>query len=105
MRKTIDWRRKTLAKTRGAGQASADLADDLQNIAAKEPSPDMLVAINEQCHRLLSRLNQELRTVARMKLDGYTNREIANSMGRVERTVERKLDRIRRVWLTEIEHS
>jgi DNA-directed RNA polymerase specialized sigma24 family protein len=104
VRKTIDWRRRTLAQTRGGGQAIANLADDLQNIAAKEPSPDMLVAMNEQCHRLLSSLNQELQTVARMKLEGYTNREIANSMGRVERTVERKLDRIRRIWLTEVEH-
>ena len=59
----------------------------------------MLVAINEEYQRLLGGLKPDLQTVARMKLEGYTNREIADQLGRVERTVERKLDRIRRVWL------
>jgi DNA-directed RNA polymerase specialized sigma24 family protein len=34
-----------------------------------------------------------------MKLEGYTNREIAELLGRVERTIERKLSRIRQAWL------
>ena len=74
-------------------------------MVTKEPTPDMLAAINEEYQRLLGALKQELQTVARMKLEGYTNREIATTLGRVERTVERKLERIRHTWLKEVERS
>ena len=63
----------------------------------------MVIAINEQFHRLMGLLKPELQHIARMKLEGYTNREIAGSLGRVERTVERKLERIRYAWLKDAE--
>jgi DNA-binding NarL/FixJ family response regulator len=43
-------------------------------------------------------LDEELQQVARFKLEGYTNEEIASAIGRVERTVERRLDHIRKIW-------
>ena len=39
-----------------------------------------------------------LRRVALLKLEGYTNPEIATELGITARTVERKLDRIRARW-------
>jgi DNA-directed RNA polymerase specialized sigma24 family protein len=40
----------------------------------------------------------DLRQVALMKLEGYTNREIAEALRCGKRGVERKLDLIRKRW-------
>jgi DNA-binding NarL/FixJ family response regulator len=103
VRKAINERRHALAKKRGTGKVrdNAEMTRVLVDIAGNEPTPDILVAINEECDRLIDVLDGELRPVARMKLEGYTNAEIAESLGRVERTVERKLERIRHIWLGE----
>jgi DNA-directed RNA polymerase specialized sigma24 family protein len=42
--------------------------------------------------------NEELRSVALWKLEGYTNQEIAGKLGCVAGTVERKLRVIRSIW-------
>src|SRR5262249_48825314 len=39
-----------------------------------------------------------LRRIALRKLEGYTNKEIAGEIDATERTVERKLERIRARW-------
>ena len=49
--------------------------------------------------RLLELLGDDsLRRVALAKMEGYTNREIAEGLGCIEQTVERKLRSIRRIW-------
>jgi DNA-directed RNA polymerase specialized sigma24 family protein len=58
------------------------------------------------CRRLLDMLpTAELCQVAMWKLEGYTNEEIAHRLnggrGRSLGTVERKLERIRRIWAKE----
>jgi DNA-directed RNA polymerase specialized sigma24 family protein len=51
---------------------------------------------------MLDRLSDEtLKSVARWKMEGYTNAEIAQMMGCVEQTIERKLRAIRAVWSDE----
>ena len=105
VRKTIHQRRNARAHKRGGGSDNFDFAVELHNIANQEPTPDMLAAFNEQCQLLLGALKPDLQTVALMKLEGHTNREIAAKLGRVERTVERKLDCIRHAWLKEVERS
>ena len=53
----------------------------------------------EDYQRLLGRLDEaELRSVALWKVEGYTNEEIAEKLGCVVRSVERKLQRIRILW-------
>jgi DNA-directed RNA polymerase specialized sigma24 family protein len=42
-----------------------------------------------------------LKQIATLKLEGYTNEEIAGRLGCVPRTVERKLERIREKWSQE----
>lgn len=107
VRKSIDQRRKARAQKRGCRQVhgAGGFDDDLQNLAGADPAPDIIAAVDEECRRLMNALDQELQAVARMKLEGYTNREIADSMDRVERTVERKLERIRKTWLKAIDAS
>jgi DNA-directed RNA polymerase specialized sigma24 family protein len=41
--------------------------------------------------------------LATLKLEGYTNDEIADTLGVVTRTIERKLNLIRQLWLDKAE--
>jgi DNA-directed RNA polymerase specialized sigma24 family protein len=52
----------------------------------------------EEVEQRLSKLDAELRGIALQSLEGWTNQEIAEKKGCVERTVERKLERIRAAW-------
>lgn len=66
--------------------------------------PDFLAQMREEMDGLLARLeDEELRTIAMMKLEGSTNKEIADHLGVTERTVERKLKKIRDAWSSTIE--
>ena len=72
-------------------------------ISGQEPSPDSAIASIEECQRLLQLLPDDtLREVATLKLEGWKNREIAEKMGYVEATVERKLKGIRSLWEREL---
>jgi DNA-directed RNA polymerase specialized sigma24 family protein len=57
--------------------------------------------VAEECRRLLGRLDDDLRALALLKMEGYTNEEIASRLGRSRATVERKLRLIRRAWEAE----
>jgi DNA-directed RNA polymerase specialized sigma24 family protein len=58
--------------------------------------------VAENCIRLLDRLDPALRQIAQLRLDGYTNIEIATRLGCALRTVERRLELIRRIWNEEM---
>jgi DNA-directed RNA polymerase specialized sigma24 family protein len=79
---------------------SSTWSSPLEKIAGREPTPELAWEAKEQCRRLLEMLgSQELRDVAIWKLEGYSNEEIADMLHCVERSVERKLRRIRGVWM------
>ena len=107
IRKSIDRRRRFTAHKNcgGRGQSGHLLEMNIQDFAASEPSPEMITAVNEECQRLMGSLSEELRQVARLKLEGYTNAEIAKTLGRVERTIERRVRLIRRSWVKGVEAS
>ena len=96
------------AQKRGGGRVRGEsvftdwVNDDvtgIEQIVGAEPTPDFAAQVAEQCEQLLTSLEDEsLRAIARMKLEGYTNPEISEKIGVVERTVERRLRRIRREW-------
>jgi DNA-directed RNA polymerase specialized sigma24 family protein len=72
----------------------------LNEIPGREPPPDLVHQMCDECQNLFDRLPDEsLRVVAGMKLEGYTNGEIARHLGCGHRTVERKLQVIRQLWL------
>jgi DNA-directed RNA polymerase specialized sigma24 family protein len=52
----------------------------------------------ETAHRLDSLPDPTLREVARLRMEGQTNEEIAARLGCVVRTVERKLEVVRKLW-------
>jgi len=71
----------------------------LAEVVSDEPTPEFAAQVAEEYQRLLDRLpDDELRSVALWKMEGYTNEEIAERLGCVIRTVERKLRVIRGVW-------
>lgn len=114
VRKAFAYRRREMREKRGGGRVRGDSvfrSDDSHRMArplsrdvrATEPSPDQLDVLAEEAEQLLDALPDEsLRSVARWKLAGYTNEEIADSLGCVRRTVERKLERIRCKWLQRV---
>ncbi len=96
-------------KKRGAGKVqgesvfvqlpSEDADVGLHQQMGLEPSPDLAAQMAEDCRLLLDQLkDRALQDIAQWKLEGYTNEDIANRLGTVVRTVERKLARIRTLW-------
>jgi DNA-directed RNA polymerase specialized sigma24 family protein len=73
----------------------------LDQIDSSGPTPAEAALLNEALERRFQMLRQpELRQIARWKLEGYTNPEIAAQLDCTVRTVERKLERIRVYWQT-----
>jgi DNA-directed RNA polymerase specialized sigma24 family protein len=76
---------------------------EAREIAGGEPTPELAAEVADECRRLIGRLDDDtLRSVARLKMEGSTNSEIAAKLGCVESTVERKLRRIRNLWVDEV---
>jgi DNA-directed RNA polymerase specialized sigma24 family protein len=78
------------------GEAERALLDE---VVGREPTPAFAAQVAEECNRLLDLLGDDtLHSIARWKMEGDTNGEIAVKLGCLERTVERKLRTIRERW-------
>lgn len=109
-RKAIDGVRREQREKRGGGRvlAEADLnglaghgSDEhwLARVVGPEPTPEFAVMLAEDLHRRLDRLpNPALRDICLWKMEGWTNDEIAVRLDCTTRTVERKLELIRKHW-------
>ena len=104
--KSRDLIRREHALKRGGGRVldEAALAGSngqlglIDELVGREPTPEFVVQMFEQCDVLLSHLTDVERRTAQLKLQGFTNREIAEQMDCGLRTVERRLEAIRRAW-------
>jgi DNA-directed RNA polymerase specialized sigma24 family protein len=86
-----------LDETALIGAASGLVA--LEQIVSREPDPEFAAQAAEEFQRLLGRLGDAgLQTVAVMKMEGYSNEEIARKLSCGLRSVERKLRLIRSIW-------
>jgi DNA-directed RNA polymerase specialized sigma24 family protein len=74
---------------------------DLDEVIGREPTPEFAAEVADECRRLLACLEADLEAVARAKMEGYTNEEIARRLDCSPRTVERKLELIRDRWQAE----
>jgi RNA polymerase sigma factor (sigma-70 family) len=106
-RKAIDLVHHERREKRGGGKVrhEGSLAGEssvtpvLVQVADPEPTPELAAQLADECRRLLDALgNETLRAVALAKMEGYTNKEIAERLGCSVQTIERKLQRIRRTW-------
>ena len=76
-----------------------DSENFLDNLASSEASPEVHAMVTERCADLLESLEDpELQAIAVMKMSGLNNQEIANSLGKGNRTIERRLADIRSLW-------
>jgi DNA-directed RNA polymerase specialized sigma24 family protein len=110
-RKAVDHLERERSLRRGGGrvigEAAIDLADPeagrwLEQVVGREPTPSFVAQVVDECrHPLESLGDEDLRTVALLRMEGYTNDQIAERLGCGLRSVERKLARIRARWLSE----
>ena len=67
---------------------------------SREPSPEFAFEVAEQYQEMMLSLeDEELVQLATWKMLGFSNVEIAKKVGRATRTVERKLQLIRKIWI------
>jgi DNA-directed RNA polymerase specialized sigma24 family protein len=75
----------------------------LDEILSREPSPEFAALAAEEHQRLLAALGEdELRSVALWRMEGYTVEEIAARLGYAPRSIKRKLQLIRNIWEKEL---
>lgn len=106
-RKVTARRRRQMAQRRppergesalGAGTDSNSVAG-MGIVAGREPTPEFAAQVSEQCQQLFDKLGDpQLCDIARWKMEGYSEEEMAAKIGRTVRTVQRKLDLIRKCW-------
>jgi DNA-directed RNA polymerase specialized sigma24 family protein len=106
-RKALDLlKRRGRLKHGGRPRGEAALLDpadpsnaDLEQVVGDEPTPEFAAQVAEECQRLLDKLgDDELRKVAVWKMEGDTNEQIAERLGKALATVERRLRVIRKLW-------
>ena len=80
--------------------SSSDSTAAVNQIVSREPSPDFALEVAEQYQEMMRSLeDNELVQLATWKMEGYSNEEIAGKLNRATRTVERKLQLIRKIWI------
>ena len=83
-------------KNRATDEGSFD------ELIGRSPGPETLNVWAEEYERLLVCLGDEtLRQIAELSVQGYKIDEVAEKLGLARRTIYRKLDLIRKIWLAE----
>ncbi|MCA8993761.1 MAG: hypothetical protein KDA88_17370 [Planctomycetaceae bacterium] len=116
--KSVDLiRHQNRQKRGGTGKADDSDSERTQPTAAVTfsellsdgPDPAMVAELTDQLDRLLVQLDATgdvaLRQIAVLKLDGYSNVDIAEQLGCVRRSVERKLQVIAKLWMGDEPHE
>jgi DNA-directed RNA polymerase specialized sigma24 family protein len=108
-RKAIDLVQREKSLRNGGGKVAGEsalllaLGEDaeagIEQVVGNEPTPEFAVEVAEECQRLLDQLpDEQLRTIAVWKMEGYTNEEIGQKLDCARATVERRLKVIRKLW-------
>ncbi len=110
MRKAVDAIRHGTRQKRGGGKtdnplgsATLDRTVDVLQSMANGPQPEVAIELHDLLQRLLKNLRQmgddRLEKIVQLRIEGYSNQEIAHKLGCVVRTVERKIRLIEDCWL------
>jgi DNA-directed RNA polymerase specialized sigma24 family protein len=108
-RKAVDQVQRHRRQKRGGGRVFGASPPDgmgmgaaLGDIPGAEPTPEFAAMVADECRCRLDGLRDEtLRRIALLKMEGYTNEEVAGKLGCGLRTVVRKLELIRKAWTAE----
>lgn len=91
---------------RGGGTVQGESGFDhfgdagINQIDGNVESPDVLAEVAESCEELLNALPDEtLKRIVLLKFQGATDSEAADELQCTRRTIVRKLEKIRRIWL------
>lgn len=105
-RKISEQRRYLNRQKRGGGivrgeSGFAQFGDaGINAVDGKQLSSDVLAEVSESCNQLLDALPDEtMKQIVLLKFQSATNGEIADELNCTRRTVERKLERILRIWV------
>lgn len=112
-RKIVDQHRHHFQQKSGGGvvEVESDIPREipggaffcLDSLLDELPSPDLLLQMDEEWQRLIHLLRDDtLRRIANWRIEGYSVDEIADKLGVLPRSVNRKLILIRSRWWKEI---
>lgn len=91
LHKSLSARRRQLAQKRDVRRV-----ESLEELIQQGPSDAFLASVFDEGNRLLESLPEEtMKEVARLRMEGYSNEDISDRIGRSVKTVERKLRMIR----------
>lgn len=116
LRKVCDRKRRSQALKAGGGKVRGESAfgsslpsesgPGIDSMQSETPSPEWIAMMAEECDGLLAMLQDaELQTIAYLRLEGYSNLEIATKIGKSVSTVERRLSEIRACWKSSLKHE
>jgi len=103
-RKAVSQIRRQTSQKRGGTELRGDSVffqegGGFDQFLNAEPTPETLAIVKEKHQRLMSRLRDDgQRQIARLRLQGYSNEEIADQTGISLRSVARKIAVIKAVW-------
>ncbi len=103
-RKAINLVRHELAQRHGGGNVKGQSV--LAGAIDQEPTPAFVAELLDEMRQLLDvlrRKDQTLCLIAQRKFEGFSNEQIAAELSRNVRTVQRKLERIRVLWLEDLQ--
>lgn len=108
-RKAVDQVQHERRQKRGGGRVQGESGDDmgpdsahhrrLEQLIGDEPTPEFAAMFTEQYQRLLRLLPDDVcRDIAQLKMEGYTDTEIADRLNCCRSTIQRRLALVRRIW-------
>jgi RNA polymerase sigma factor (sigma-70 family) len=116
IRKVIDRKRQSQTLKAGSGDVRGESAFGcasnsinalgIDAVQGESHSPEWIAMMEEECQGLFALLpDEELQTIACLRLEGYRNSEIATKINKSISTVERRLSEIRACWKTSFENA
>ncbi len=82
-----------------SSDGSHDVMTGIDGVLSRAPSPAFAAQVTEEFERLFEQMGDaDLRTIATLKMEGWTITEISQRLSRAPATIERKLKAIRLLW-------
>ena len=100
LNKARDRAREENRQRRGGNVTHQPMNNDLAAVlTSATEDPASVALVQEECRRLISQLDEpNLQLVALLKVEGFTNVEIAKRLDCTQRSVYRRLNLIREIW-------
>ena len=106
MRKANDFRKIENAEKRGGRQKPLSIESFKHQVASFDDNPELQVEMLEMCEHFLNRLKEEdLRSVALLKMNGYTNADVSQKLGIATRTVQVMVAKLKKTMLAILEQD